>query len=77
MGQFSLDQMLSKTVDIILQIKNMIDGHTEPCGSGVTAVEIKDITFPDNMQRAMAKESEVERKRQAKIVAAEVISMRL
>jgi len=37
----------------------------------VTAVEIKDIVLPDNMQRAMAKEAEAERERRAKIVAAE------
>ena len=49
----------------------MIDGHTEPWGTQVTAVEIKDITLPDNMQRAMAKEAEAERERRAKIVAAE------
>jgi regulator of protease activity HflC (stomatin/prohibitin superfamily) len=33
--------------------------------------QIKDITLPDNMQRAMAKEAEAERERRAKIVAAE------
>ncbi|MCX6765312.1 MAG: slipin family protein, partial [Candidatus Nealsonbacteria bacterium] len=37
----------------------------------VTAVEIKDITLPENMQRAMAKEAEAERERRAKIVAAQ------
>ena len=37
----------------------------------MTAVEIKDIVLPDNMQRAMAKEAEGERERRAKIVAAE------
>ncbi len=70
-GQFQLDQLLSQTVDINLQIKDVIDGHTEPWGVQVTAVEIKDITLPDNMQRAMAKEAEAERERRAKIVAAE------
>lgn len=70
-GQFSLDQLLSRTVDINLQIKNVIDGHTAPWGAEVTTVEIKDITLPDNMQRAMAKEAEAERERRAKIVAAE------
>lgn len=70
-GQFMLDQLLSKTKDINLQIKNVIDEHTEPWGVQVTAVEIKDITLPDNMQRAMAKEAEAERERRAKIVAAE------
>jgi regulator of protease activity HflC (stomatin/prohibitin superfamily) len=70
-GRFSLDQLLSDTAGINLQIKNVIDGHTEPWGTKVTAVEIKDIVLPDNMQRAMAKEAEAERERRAKIVAAE------
>jgi regulator of protease activity HflC (stomatin/prohibitin superfamily) len=70
-GQFSLDQLLSQTSAINLQIKKVIDGHTEPWGAEVTVVEIKDITLPDNMQRAMAKEAEAERERRAKIVAAE------
>lgn len=70
-GQFQLDQLLSQTSEINTQIKNVIDAHTEPWGAQVTAVEIKDITLPDNMQRAMAKEAEAERERRAKIVAAE------
>lgn len=70
-GQFNLDQLLSQTLDINTQIKNVIDAHTEPWGVEVTAVEIKDIALPDNMQRAMAKEAEAERERRAKIVAAE------
>ncbi len=70
-GQFSLDQLLSRHRDINAQIKDVIDRHTEPWGAQVTAVEIKDITLPDNMQRAMAKEAEAERERRAKIVAAE------
>jgi len=70
-GQFMLDQFLSQTVDINEKIKNVIDVHTEPWGIQVTAVEIKDIILPDNMQRAMAKEAEAERERRAKIVAAQ------
>ena len=70
-GQFSLDQLLSQTIDINQQIKNVIDGHTEPWGVAVTAVEIKDITLPENLQRAMAREAEAERERRAKIVGAE------
>jgi len=70
-GQFVLDQLLSETANINTKIKNVIDSHTEPWGVQVTAVEIKDITLPDNMQRAMAKEAEAERERRAKIVAAE------
>jgi regulator of protease activity HflC (stomatin/prohibitin superfamily) len=70
-GQFNLDQLLSQTSQINEQIKNVIDTHTEPWGAQVTAVEIKDILLPENMQRAMAKEAEAERERRAKIVAAE------
>src|SRR3989344_5875875 len=70
-GQFTLDQLLAETSKINERIKNVIDAHTEPWGAQVTAVEIKDIALPDNMQRAMAKEAEAERERRAKIVAAE------
>ena len=70
-GRFSLDQLLSDTAGINEQLKSVIDQHTEPWGAQVTAVEIKDIMLPDNMQRAMAREAEAERERRAKIVAAE------
>ncbi len=70
-GRFSLDQLLSDTAMINTQIKDVIDRHTEPWGTQVTAVEIKDIVLPENMQRAMAREAEAERERRAKIVAAE------
>ncbi|RUP09046.1 slipin family protein [Hyphomicrobium sp.] len=70
-GRFSLDQLLAQTATVNEQIKEVIDTHTEPWGTQVTAVEIKDIVLPENMQRAMAKEAEAERERRAKIVAAE------
>src|SRR6202047_2858971 len=60
-----------RTASINEQIKNFIDRHTEPWGTQVTAVEIKDIVLPDNMPGAMAKKAEAERERRAKIVAAE------
>src|SRR6476620_3905230 len=65
-GRFSLDQLLSDTASINEQIKNVIDRHTEPWGTQVTAVEIKDIVLPDNMQRAMATEAEAERERRGR-----------
>lgn len=70
-GQFSLDQLLSSTSSVNEKIKKVIDDHTEPWGVAVTAVEIKDIQLPDNMQRAMAKEAEADRERRAKIIAAD------
>ncbi len=70
-GQFKLDEVLSQTPEINQKVKDVIDSHTESWGVQVTVVEIKDITLPDNMQRAMAKEAEAERERRAKVVAAE------
>jgi regulator of protease activity HflC (stomatin/prohibitin superfamily) len=70
-GQFSLDELLSSTASVNEKIKVVIDDHTEPWGVAVTAVEIKDIQLPDNMQRAMAKEAEADRERRAKIIAAD------
>lgn len=70
-GQFTLDELLSQTTKINQQIQKVIDTHTEPWGAQVSAVEIKDISLPENMQRAMAKEAEAERERRAKVVAAE------
>src|SRR5262249_33161789 len=70
-GRFSLDQLLVDRSQVNDEIKTVIDTHTEPWGTQVTIVEIKDIVLPDNMQRAMAKEAEAERERRAKIVAAE------
>lgn len=70
-GQFTLDEVLAQTTKINQQIQKVIDAHTEPWGAQVSAVEIKDIALPENMQRAMAKEAEAERERRAKVVAAE------
>ncbi len=46
-------------------------GSTEPWGVKVTAVEIKDVEIPEQMQRAMARQAEAERERRAKIINSE------
>src|ERR1700687_1429307 len=76
-GRFSLDQLLSDTASINDQIKNVIDQHTEPWGTQVTAVEIKDITLPDNMQRAMAKEAAVKLGQAADIITQHPVALQL
>jgi len=70
-GQSSLDQLLSSTEDINQKIKDIIDLQTEPWGIIVTVVELKDITLPENLKRAMAKEAEAEREKRAKVIAAD------
>src|SRR3979490_2340381 len=70
-GRFSLDQLLAEAATINDQIKNVIGQHTEPWGTQVTAVEIKDITLSEKLKRALATRAEALRPRRAKIVAAE------
>ena len=70
-GRFQLDEILSERDAINVEIRNVLDGHTEPWGVVVSVVEIKDIELPENMQRAMAKQAEAEREKRAKVIAAE------
>jgi len=70
-GRFQLDEVLSERDTINKEIGTVLDSHTEPWGVLVSAVEIKDIELPENMQRAMAKQAEAEREKRSKIIAAE------
>jgi regulator of protease activity HflC (stomatin/prohibitin superfamily) len=70
-GQSTLDEVLSETAKINEAIKAILDQATEKWGIYVSIVELKDITLPDTMQRAMAKQAEAEREKRAKIIAAE------
>ena len=45
--------------------------RTDPWGIKVSAVEVKHVDLPQEMQRAMAKQAEAERERRAKVIAAE------
>src|ERR1017187_800377 len=70
-GQHSLDQTLSETDQINLDIRKILDVTTVDWGVEVTLVELKDIQLPDTMKRAMAKQAEAEREKRAKIINAE------
>ncbi|HEX5398450.1 MAG TPA: slipin family protein [Verrucomicrobiae bacterium] len=71
LGQASLDDLLSQRDTINVQLQEIIDRQTEPWGVKVTAVEVRDVSLPDSMKRAMARQAEAERERRAKIVNAE------
>jgi regulator of protease activity HflC (stomatin/prohibitin superfamily) len=71
LGQAELDELLSHREKINLTLQNIIDRQTDPWGIKVTAVEVKDVSLPEGMKRAMAKQAEAERERRAKIVNAE------
>ena len=70
-GQHSLDQTLSETDKINLDIRAILDVSTVDWGVEVTLVELKDIQLPDSMKRAMARQAEAEREKRAKIINAE------
>jgi regulator of protease activity HflC (stomatin/prohibitin superfamily) len=70
LGQSELDELLAYRDRINERLRQIIDEHTEPWGVQVTAVEVKDVLLPDNLQRSMARQAEAERERRAKVVHA-------
>ncbi len=70
-SQKDLDDLLTNREAINEELQVIIDEHTEPWGVKVSAVEVKDVEIPQQMQRAMARQAESERERRAKIINAE------
>jgi regulator of protease activity HflC (stomatin/prohibitin superfamily) len=71
LGQSQLDDLLSKREQINADLQRIIDQQTEPWGVKVTAVEVKNVDLPQEMQRAIARQAEAERERRAKVIHAE------
>lgn len=71
LGQSQLDDLLAKRDEINSQLQRIIDTQTEPWGIKVTAVEVKNVDLPQEMQRAIAKQAEAERDRRSKVIHAE------
>jgi regulator of protease activity HflC (stomatin/prohibitin superfamily) len=70
-GQHTLDETLSETDRINIDIREILDVTTVEWGVEVTLVELKDIQLPESMKRAMARQAEAEREKRAKIISAE------
>jgi regulator of protease activity HflC (stomatin/prohibitin superfamily) len=70
-GQNMLDDVLSQTVKINLDVKKVLDKTSEKWGVYVSMVELKDIKLPPSMQSAMSAAAQAEREKRAKIIAAE------
>jgi regulator of protease activity HflC (stomatin/prohibitin superfamily) len=71
LGKMDLDDILAHRDAINGEVRNILDNRTEQWGVEISAVEIKDIQLPKEMQRAMARQAEAERERRAKVIAAE------
>jgi len=70
-GQSELDELLIHRDKINESLQRIIDEKTDPWGIKVSAVEIKEVTLPEELKRAMARQAETERERRAKIINAE------
>ncbi len=70
-GEVELDEILAHRERINMKIQTILDKMTEPWGIKISAVEVKHIDLPQEMQRAMARQAEAERERRAKITLAE------
>ena len=70
-GQAELDELLSERDKLNKELQQIIDEATDPWGIKVSAVEIKDVELPKEMQRAMAAQAEAERNRRARVIAAD------
>src|SRR5437667_741859 len=71
LGQAELDDLLSQRDRLNQQLQHILDAETEPWGIKVSAVEVKNVDLPQEMQRAMARQAEAERERRAKVINAE------
>lgn len=70
-GEAELNGVLQKREEIAERIKAIVDKESDPWGLRVTAVELKDIELPENLQRALARAAEAEREKDAVIIKAE------
>jgi regulator of protease activity HflC (stomatin/prohibitin superfamily) len=70
LGQALLDDLLAERDRLNQQLQQILDLHAEPWGIKVSAVEVKHVDLPDNMQRSMARQAEAEREKRAKIIHA-------
>ena len=71
LGQVELDDLLSARERLNQQLQKILDVHTDPWGIKVSAVEVKHVDLPPDMQRAIARQAEAEREKRAKIIHAD------
>ena len=71
LGQVELDGLLAEREQLNQKLQQILDTQTDPWGVKVSAVEVKHVDLPTNMQRAMARQAEAEREKRAKIIHAE------
>ena len=71
LGNQTLDELLSKREELNKSLQKIIDQGTDPWGIKVSNVTIRDVSLPDEMMRAIAKQAEAEREKRSRIIIAE------
>lgn len=71
LGTRTLAEILAERDAISATMQAALDEATDPWGVKVERVEIKDVSLPSQLQRAMAAEAEASREARAKVIAAE------
>ena len=69
-GRFELDDLLAHRDTVNDELRSKIAESTGGWGVEVRQVEVRDITLPPELLRAMARQAEAERERRAKVIAA-------
>jgi regulator of protease activity HflC (stomatin/prohibitin superfamily) len=71
LGQIELDDLLSKRDELNKKLQEILDQHTDPWGIKVVAVTLRDVSLPESMMRAIAKQAEAEREKRSRIILAD------
>jgi regulator of protease activity HflC (stomatin/prohibitin superfamily) len=69
-GKVSLNELLAEREKVGARLREIIDEKTESWGIKVTAVEVRDVIIPANLQDAMSRQAQAERERIARVTLA-------
>ncbi len=71
LGQRDLDELLTKRDELNVGIQKILDEATDAWGIKVSSVTIRDVSLPEEMLRAIAKQAEAERERRSRVIMAQ------
>jgi regulator of protease activity HflC (stomatin/prohibitin superfamily) len=69
-GKVTLNELLAEREKVGAHLREIIDEKTEAWGIKATAVEIRDVIIPSNLQDAMSRQAQAERERMARVILA-------